>query len=152
MYKNSDEFFIEIIKNSSSIRQCLVSLGLKPAGGSYRIFHDRVKRLNLDTSHFKGQAWNKGQNLKSKVPLENYLSNEKPIQSFRLKNKLLKNQVFNRQCFSCSGVTWMNHPIPLELDHIDGNHKNNVISNLRLLCPNCHALTETYRGKNKNKS
>lgn len=45
--------------------------------------------------------------------------------------------------------TWMGKKISLELDHIDGNNKNNLISNLRYLCPNCHALTPTYRGKNK---
>ena len=37
----------------------------------------------------------------------------------------------------------------LELHHIDGNHSNNELSNLTLLCPNCHALTDNYRGKNK---
>lgn len=44
----------------------------------------------------------------------------------------------------------MGQPIPLELDHIDGNHQNNALQNLRLLCPNCHALTPTFRDKNKS--
>ena len=43
----------------------------------------------------------------------------------------------------------VNGIIALEIDHIDGDNRNNEISNLRYLCPNCHALTETYRGKNK---
>ena len=43
----------------------------------------------------------------------------------------------------------MKHPIPLELHHIDGNNQNNNLTNLTLLCPNCHAMTDNYRGKNK---
>lgn len=52
-------------------------------------------------------------------------------------------------CSSCKGETWMGNPIPLELDHIDGNAGNNRLDNLRLLCPNCHALTPTHKAKNK---
>lgn len=42
----------------------------------------------------------------------------------------------------------MGEPIPLQLDHIDGNHTNNKLENLQILCPNCHAKTPTYCGKN----
>ena len=41
--------------------------------------------------------------------------------------------------------------IPLEIDHIDGDSQNNTEDNLRLICPNCHSLTSTYRGLNKGK-
>ena len=51
-------------------------------------------------------------------------------------------------CMVCKCSTWNNLPIPLELDHIDGKSDNNVESNLRLICPNCHAQTPTYKGKN----
>lgn len=52
-------------------------------------------------------------------------------------------------CYECKLTEWCGKNIPLELDHIDGSHNNNSLDNLRLLCPNCHAQTETYRGKNK---
>jgi hypothetical protein len=53
-------------------------------------------------------------------------------------------------CDRCKIDSWQNEPITLELDHIDGDAANNKISNLRLLCPNCHSLTSTYRGRSIN--
>ena len=44
---------------------------------------------------------------------------------------------------------WLGQPIPLEMDHTDGNHRNNSLDNLKLLYPTCHALTPTYKAKNK---
>lgn len=54
-------------------------------------------------------------------------------------------------CEMCFGTEWLGKPIPVEVDHIDGNHNNNEITNVRLLCPNCHATTPTYRGRNKKR-
>ena len=51
-------------------------------------------------------------------------------------------------CESCKGTAWQGRPIPLELDHTDGNSDNNDRNNLRLICPNCHALTPTYKCRN----
>lgn len=54
-------------------------------------------------------------------------------------------------CSVCKNTTWNEQKIPLELDHIDGNSTNNNLENLRLICPNCHALTSTYKAKNIGK-
>jgi len=53
------------------------------------------------------------------------------------------------KCESCNNSEWLGDPITLELDHIDGNNENNLENNLKLLCPNCHSKTPTYKGKNK---
>jgi hypothetical protein len=55
------------------------------------------------------------------------------------------------RCEVCGLSEWMDKRIPLEIDHIDGNSHNNVEQNLRLICPNCHAQTETYKGANAGK-
>jgi hypothetical protein len=55
---------------------------------------------------------------------------------------------FGNKCFNCKNDQWMGKPITVEADHIDGNSENNILDNLRLLCPNCHAQTDTYRTKN----
>lgn len=54
-------------------------------------------------------------------------------------------------CSVCNLSIWNSKPMPVELDHIDGNPENNLKENLRLICPNCHAQTDTYKGKNVNK-
>lgn len=55
----------------------------------------------------------------------------------------------NNKCNRCENDTWQGKIIPLEIDHIDGNNRNNIRNNMEALCPNCHALTPTWRGKNK---
>lgn len=55
------------------------------------------------------------------------------------------------QCEICGTTEWNGKPVPLEVDHIDGDHQNNILSNLRRVCPNCHAQTDTYKAKNRGK-
>ena len=55
----------------------------------------------------------------------------------------------NHKCNGCKIDTWRGKPIILELEHKDGNNKNNIRENLEALCPNCHSQTETWRGRNK---
>lgn len=147
--KYTKELLIEAIGNSISIRQALLYLGLSAQGGNYRVIHKAVKLYNIDISHFKGQKWARNKKIGPKRNLEDYLSNKFPINSFSLKRRLLFENKFEYRCSSCYQEKWLDQPIPLELDHIDGNSSNNNLTNLRLLCPNCHALTDTYRGRNK---
>ncbi|MEK6860481.1 MAG: hypothetical protein AABY07_00785 [Nanoarchaeota archaeon] len=146
--KYTKEQLIEAVANSTSIRQTLFKLDVIPAGGNYQVIKNYIKNLSLDTSHFKGMGWCKGMIFGEKRPVEDYLSNNFQINSHRLRKRLIKEEIFQPICSSCNLSEWLSKPIPLELDHIDGNHQNNNLVNLRLLCPNCHAQTPTYRGKN----
>lgn len=136
---------IEAIENSLSIRQVLSKLGLDEAGGNYSTIRKMIKKLNLDTSHMTGQLWSKGKIIGPKRPLSDYLSNKFSIQSHELRLRLIREKIFPYQCSSCLLKEWLNEPIPLELHHKDGNHENNELINLCLLCPNCHAKTDTHR-------
>jgi 5-methylcytosine-specific restriction endonuclease McrA len=146
--KYSERQLVEAVKTSTSLAQTLDKLGVTPYGGNYEVLRRAIKHFKLDSSHFTGQLWNKGKTFGAKQPLEKYLNNELQIQSFKLKNKLLSQDLLERKCSSCKNTCWLNQLIPLELDHINGDRYDNQLSNLRLLCPNCHALTPTYRGKN----
>jgi Zn finger protein HypA/HybF involved in hydrogenase expression len=67
-----------------------------------------------------------------------------------VKNRIIKENLLEYKCDKCDIDEWLGNIITLHLDHIDGNNKNNTLSNLRFLCPNCHSQTDTYCGRNKN--
>ncbi len=152
LHKYTLSALTEAIQESTSMRQVLIRLNVSPYGGNYDVLRKAIMHFELDTSHFYGQAWNKGKRLHKKYSIDDYLANLKPIQSYKLKNRLLKENMLEQQCQNCLKTSWLDQPIPLELDHINGNNKDNRLENLRLLCPNCHALTPTYRSKNRVKA
>lgn len=148
----TDEQFIEAVANNTSVRQVLLSLGLNATGGNYQACWNRIQKFDLDTSHFKGQGWNttRGVTNFAYVPAEEYLGTDKRISSYKLKQKLLKEELFENVCSECKqDSVWNNKILNMHLDHINGNRNDNRLENLRLLCPNCHSQTSTYSGRNK---
>ena len=149
LYKYTELKLKNAVKSSYSYRQVLLKLNVRPFGGNYDVLRKAIKHFNLDISHFTGQSSNKGKLFGPKRPIEDYLSNKYTITTHKLRKRLIKEGIFKHKCSNCNKTKWLNNPIPLELDHINGNNKDNSLKNLRLLCPNCHALTSTYRGKNR---
>ena len=80
-----------------------------------------------------------------------YLENSQDIQTNKVRKKILEEGFKPHKCECCELETWLGKPIPLELHHKDGNRHNNTLENYELLCPNCHAFTDSYRGKNSKK-
>ncbi|MCQ2238695.1 MAG: HNH endonuclease [Bacteroidaceae bacterium] len=142
----------EAVRNSKSIADVCRFLGIKPIGGNYRIIHKAIDEFNIDTSHFTGQGWNVGLKFRPSKPkdLKDILVKGSYFQSFKLKRRLLSEGLKEKKCESCNLTTWMGLEIPLELHHVNGDNSDNRIENLKLLCPNCHALTDSYRGLNKS--
>jgi len=83
--------------------------------------------------------------------LEELLTKGTHWQSNKLRLRLIQDGVKEKRCEICGLTHWQGEPAPLELDHIDGDNTNNELSNLRIVCPNCHAQTVYYRGRNMRK-
>lgn len=150
--KYNDEQFREAVRTSISIREALGKLGLVPAGGNYKHFRQLVNSLGCSTKHFLGKGYlkNKTHNWTIKIPMKDILiENSTYTSSNGLRKRLIGEGIFDAKCSSCNLTHWLGQPISLELDHINGINTDNRVSNLRILCPNCHAQTSNYRGKNK---
>ena len=148
----TEKTFKDLIKKSISKAQVIKLAGLTPQGANYRAFDILKKRWNVDTSHFLGKACWKNQTKISynKIPLKDILTQNSTYQSNKLRKRLIKENIFEEKCNNCNNSEWLSNKIPLELEHKNGNKFDNRLENLELLCPNCHALTDTYRGKNIN--
>lgn len=109
-----------------------------------------LKRLGLD---YAGNQSGKGLSKSNgkKLTLIEYLNTSKDIQSNKVRKKLLEEGYKPHQCERCKLTEWLGEPIPLELHHKDGDRFKNTLENFELLCPNCHAKTDSYRGKNVSK-
>lgn len=140
------------VSGSTSLRQVLAKLSLREAGGNYEQVKKYIKEGGFRTDHFKGKAWNKGLKGLGKpiIPLERILVANSSYQSFKLKKRLFDVGLKPMYCEECS---WAQKTadgyLPLELDHINGNRNDNRLNNLRVLCPNCHSLKPTHRGRNR---
>ena len=161
MRKYTKEWLEELCKDSYSYAEVLTKAGRKNGGGSQATLKKKISEFNIDISHFTGQRWQWSPNNKDlHVSREKYSLNEVFIKNSPVTQKVLRgyverHNILEYKCENCGcDGHWQNGLIALEIDHIDGDNTNNEISNLRYLCPNCHALTETYRGRNialKNK-
>ena len=148
------EQLLAAVETSRSYRQVLLQLNLREAGGNYEQVKKYIRELDLDISHFKGRGWCAGLKGIGKplIPLEKILVKESYFQSFKLKRRLFSAGLKPQYCEMCHWAEQsLDGRVPLELDHINGDRHDNRIENLCVLCPNCHSLQPTHRGRNRKK-
>ncbi len=152
---STDDEFRQAVAESLSVAQVLGRIGLVPAGGNYKTVHTRIAKPGIDTSHFTGAAWNQGARYRSfgrKAQLvEILVENSSYNFTHGLKKRLLQEKLKVWRCEGCGLAEWQQQPISLELHHQNDINNDHRLENLQLLCPNCHALTDNYRGKNQFK-
>jgi 5-methylcytosine-specific restriction endonuclease McrA len=129
----------EALAVATTRRDVLEALGLPVTPSGYARLRTAIERNELPTDHLR-------RNGNRRAPLDELLVSGRLVSG--LGRRLVSEGVKEHRCERCRRTTWEGVSIPLELDHIDGDRANNVLENLRLLCPNCHALTPTYRGRN----
>lgn len=121
----------------------------KELGCKQETLNRYLEKMGID---YAGNKSGKGQSKrKPKMDLEEYLENSTNIQTNKIRKKILEENIKAHKCECCGLETWLGQPIPLEVHHKDGNRSHNELSNFELLCPNCHAFTDSYRGKNSRK-
>jgi hypothetical protein len=146
-----DEELRAAAESARSIAQILRRVGLDPRSrrGRDELLR-RLTEIGVDVAGLPGQAWARGRRTggRPRRPLDELLTSDSDVPTSKLRQRLIDEGVLEARCSGCELEVWLGGPIPLELDHIDGDRMNNRIENLRLLCPNCHALTDTYCGRN----
>jgi RNA polymerase subunit RPABC4/transcription elongation factor Spt4 len=142
----SDDFN-SLVRSSKTINEVLAFFGLRNKGGNYRTLRTRAVQEGIELPVATSQRHLR---IRPKIPLEEILVDGRNCSSSHLRNRLIKEGVFEDRCSECGQIPeWKGKSLTMVLDHRDGDHANNKLENLRLLCPNCNSQTPTFAGRNK---
>jgi hypothetical protein len=142
---SADDEIRKAVLESPTRAEAIRQLGCIPTGSTYSQLDRHIRRLRLPTAHMT-EALRYAN--RSKRPLHEVLVRGKYVNSTWLRKRLIEDGVKEHKCERCGLREWQGQPIPLELNHKNGCRDDNRLENIDLLCPNCHALTPTYRGRN----
>ena len=133
----------QVVAESASLVEVLRKLGRTPVGGNSNNLARRLKLWDIDTSHFTGQAHNKGKPSNKRKTADSFLTMGTPMDP-RKKGTLLTRCLLEKgieyKCNCCGISEWLGKPLLLEVDHKDEQYWNNLFENLQFLCPNCHTM------------
>ncbi|MDG4802566.1 HNH endonuclease signature motif containing protein [Micromonospora sp. WMMD980] len=152
-YRYPPELLAATAARARSVTEVMRLLGVRVSGGSHAHISRQLKRFGIDTSHFTGQAHNRGQPSPRRT-VSSQLLLRLPAGSRRTPGTRLKWALGDigvpEECEECRcGPIWFGRPLTLHVDHVNGDYLDNRPPNLRILCPNCHSQTDTFAGRNK---
>jgi HNH endonuclease len=142
----TDDELAAAVRASDSWADVARLLGYATNGGIHRFLKGHILRLGLDTAHFTGQSWARGARFPRRRarPLSEILVAGSTFSSAGLRRRLIAEGLKPPHCELCGITEWRGAPVRLELDHVNGDHTDHRLDNLRVLCPNCHSTTETF--------
>ncbi|GAK60892.1 conserved domain protein [Candidatus Vecturithrix granuli] len=145
--------FREIVVHSASYAEILRKIGVSLNSDHYQMLKERIDFLNLEASHLlQGKNIGKGTLSKTRIPLKDILVEHSPYPRIDLKPRLIARGLLENKCALCGlSPEWQGQELVLALDHINGVKDDHRLTNLRLLCPNCHSQTDTFSHRNVRK-
>lgn len=156
LYDYTPQELQNLLNESNSYADLLRKLGMSEHGANMTTLRKIIDEYNLDLSIINENR--KNENLRQlsrdrktpfgqEIPLNEILQNGTLYKSERLLKKLYKEEYKEKRCEICGIENWMGKEITFHLHHKDGNHYNNDLDNLQVLCPNCHSQTDNFAGK-----
>ncbi|WP_306312328.1 HNH endonuclease signature motif containing protein [Streptomyces hydrogenans] len=149
------EVLAEAVAASTNMTDVLRRPGVELVGGQHTHISRRIKAYGIDVSHFRAPA-QRGKPWQPRTP-ETLLVRQTGAQARRVPSDRLAWSMTEagarKQCARCGNEgVWRGRPLRLEIDHVNGDWSDDRRENLRLLCPNCHAVTDTWRRGGKRRS
>ena len=153
--EDAEKEFVEMVKKylpvSNSLNNLCYNLGLKGVDGYYKKLKRIIEENNLSTEHFgtiRIKKEGRYRNRFTAMPDEEFFNNGCNRSGDSILKRLVEGGYKEYKCEGCKTTEWMGKPLRLQVHHINGDHYDNRIENIQILCPNCHSQTDTYARNN----
>lgn len=157
LYEYGVDELQKIVDSSCGYADVLRKVGLCPKGKNPVTLKKVIAEYGIDLTKMDANRKRKFSELaialqdRRAVDINEVFSNKRPCKTTTLMKLLVNGGYKEMKCEICGIRDWMGKPIVFNLHHVDGDHYNNNLENLQVLCPNCHSQTDTFSGRNKNK-
>lgn len=141
-----EQIIVNLIPKCKNINNVCKNLGIRATNTNYSRINKIIEKYNIDTSHFCID--NSVSSIRKKYAKEDIFKENSDYPKSKLKIRLIEFGLKEWKCEKCNRTEWEGEQIPLEVHHINGINTDNRLENLQFLCPNCHAITDNYCGKN----